>query len=47
MQELVLLLVSLVNVFFFTEITQPPPKKSNGKNLMDEKNLSEIISKLN
>lgn len=46
MQELVLLLVSLVNVLFFTEITQPPPKKSNGKNLIDEKSLSEIISRL-
>ena len=46
MQELVLLLVS--KCFFSTEITQPQPqpKKSNGKNLTAEKNLSQLISRL-
>ena len=44
MQELVLLLVS--KCFFSTEITQPQPKTSNGKNLTAEKNLSQLISRL-
>ena len=39
--------LGLFSKCFFSEITQPPPKNSNGKNLIDEKNLSEIISKLN
>ena len=44
MRERALLLVSLVNIF--SEIIQHPPKKSNGKNLIDEKSFSEIISNL-